>query len=88
MRIDDNEVMSRDEGFEEIIRQETAGALRREIAFLSHQHGGMKISEIAAGMGLSSGTINRYTGSDEGSGVRSPYSHETGRGAGFFVLSG
>lgn len=35
MRIDDQEVMSRDEGFDEIIRQETAGALRREIAFIS-----------------------------------------------------
>jgi RNA polymerase sigma factor (sigma-70 family) len=66
MRIDDKEVMSKDEGFDEIIRQETAGALRREIAFLSHQqrqivvkyyYGGMKISEIAAEMNLSSGTI-------------------------------
>ncbi|WP_152392818.1 sigma factor-like helix-turn-helix DNA-binding protein [Paenibacillus guangzhouensis] len=66
LRIDDNEVMSRDEGFDEVIRQETAGALRREIAFLSHQqreivvryyYGGMKISEIAAEMSLSSGTV-------------------------------
>ncbi|MGN7764402.1 sigma factor-like helix-turn-helix DNA-binding protein [Paenibacillus sp. 22594] len=66
MQIDDSEVMSRDEGYGEIIRQETAGALRREIAFLSHQqrgivvkyyYGGMKISEIAAEMGLSGGTI-------------------------------
>lgn len=66
LRIDDNEVMSKDEGFDAIIRQETAGALRREIAFLSHQqreivvkyyYGGMKISEIAAAMGLSSGTV-------------------------------
>ncbi|HBS44751.1 MAG TPA: RNA polymerase subunit sigma-24 [Paenibacillus sp.] len=66
MRIDDQEVMSGDEGFDEIIRQETAGALRREIAFLSHQqreivikyyYGGMKIIDIAAEMGLSSGTI-------------------------------
>jgi len=64
--IDDNEVMSKDEGFDEIIREETAGALRREIAFLSHQqreivikyyYGGMKISEIAAAMGLSGGTV-------------------------------
>ncbi|WP_042169632.1 RNA polymerase sigma factor [Paenibacillus gorillae] len=66
LRIDDTEVLSRDEGFDRIIRQETAGALRREIAFLSHQqreivikyyYGGMKISEIAAAMGLSGGTV-------------------------------
>lgn len=66
LRIDDNEVMSHDEGFDEIVRRETTGALRREIAFLSHQqreivikyyYGGMKISEIAAAMGLSGGTV-------------------------------
>lgn len=66
LRIDEHEVMSKDEGLDTIIRQETAGALRREIAFLSHQqreivikfyYDGMKISEIAAAMGLSSGTV-------------------------------
>ncbi|WP_438433734.1 sigma factor-like helix-turn-helix DNA-binding protein [Gorillibacterium sp. sgz500922] len=66
LRIDDNEVMSRDEGFDAIIRQETVGALRREIAFLSRQqreivvqyyYGDMKIGEIAAAMGLSTGTV-------------------------------
>ncbi|RAP76962.1 RNA polymerase sigma factor [Paenibacillus montanisoli] len=66
MRIDDTEMMSTDEGFDAVIRYETAGALRREIAFLSHQqreivvkyyYGGMKISEIAASMGLSGGTV-------------------------------
>ncbi|MGZ9585877.1 RNA polymerase sigma factor [Paenibacillus marinisediminis] len=66
LRIDDNEVISKDEGFDAIIHQETAGALRREIAFLSHQqreivvkyyYGGMKIREIAAAMDLSSGTV-------------------------------
>lgn len=66
LRIDDNELISKEEDFDEIIRQETAGALRREIAFLSHQqreivikyyYDGMKISEIAAVMGLSGGTV-------------------------------
>lgn len=66
LRIEDNEVMSKDDGLDAMIRQETAGALRREIAFLAHQqreivvkyyYGGMKISEIAAAMGLSGGTV-------------------------------
>ncbi|MFC3745381.1 sigma-70 family RNA polymerase sigma factor [Paenibacillus sp. GCM10012306] len=66
LTIDDNEVMYRDEAFDAIIRQETAGALRREIAFLSHQqreivvkyyYGGLKIREIAAVMELSCGTV-------------------------------
>lgn len=66
LRIDDNEVMTIDEDFDTVIHQETAGALRREIAYLSHQqreivvkyyYGGMKISEIAAALGLSDGTI-------------------------------
>ncbi|WP_135556971.1 sigma-70 family RNA polymerase sigma factor [Paenibacillus cymbidii] len=66
LRIDDHEAVSRDEGFDAILRQEAAGALRREIAFLSHQqreivvkyyYDGMKISEIAAVMGLSGGTV-------------------------------
>lgn len=66
LRIDDHEVMAKDEGFDVIIRQEAAGALRREIAFLSHQqreivikyyYGGMKVSEIAAATGLSGGTV-------------------------------
>ena len=66
LRIEDNDVLSKNEGFDAIIHQETVGALRREIAFLSHQqreivvkyyYGGMKISEIAAEMGLSSGTV-------------------------------
>lgn len=66
MRMDDSVVLSHDEDFDSIIRQETAGALRREIAFLSHQqreivvkyyYGGMKISEIAASMGISGGTV-------------------------------
>lgn len=60
LRIDEHEVMFKDERLDTIIRQETAGALRREIAFLSHQqreivikyyYGGMKISGIAAAMG-------------------------------------
>lgn len=37
LRIEDNEVMSKDDGLDAMIRQETAGALRREIAFLAHQ---------------------------------------------------
>ena len=66
LRIDDNEAASHDEGFDAIIRHETAGVLRREIAFLSHQqreiviryyYDGMKISEIAVAMGLSDGTV-------------------------------
>lgn len=66
MRIDEHELMSKDEGLDMIIREETAGALRREIAFLSHQqreivikyyYDGKKISEIAAAMGLSGGTV-------------------------------
>jgi len=55
-----------DEGYEGILRQETAGELRREIAFLSRQqrdivikyyYGGMTIGEIAASTGLSGGTV-------------------------------
>ncbi|WP_010278184.1 sigma-70 family RNA polymerase sigma factor [Paenibacillus senegalensis] len=66
LRVEENELMFRDKGFDEIIYQETAGALRREIAFLSRQqrdiivkyyYGGMKINEIAAQMGLSNGTV-------------------------------
>lgn len=66
MRIEEHDVISKDEGLDMIIREETAGTLRREIAFLSHQqreivikyyYGGMKISEIAAAMGLSGGTV-------------------------------
>lgn len=66
IRIDDAEVMFKEEGFDTIIHHETAGALRREIAFLSHQqreivimyyYGGMKMREIAAAMGLSIGTV-------------------------------
>ncbi|TYP76821.1 sigma-70 family RNA polymerase sigma factor [Paenibacillus methanolicus] len=66
LRMDDKELISRNEDFDTIIHQETAGLLRREIAVLSHQqreivvkyyYGGMKISEIAAALGLSSGTV-------------------------------
>lgn len=66
VRIDEFEVVSRDEGFDSIIHRETAGVLRREIAFLSHQQreivvkyyfGGMKINDIALTMGISSGTV-------------------------------
>ncbi|WP_020617436.1 sigma-70 family RNA polymerase sigma factor [Paenibacillus daejeonensis] len=66
LRIDDHELMSQDEGLDTMIRQETAGALRREIAYLSQQqreivikyyYGGMKIREIAAAMELSGGTV-------------------------------
>lgn len=66
LRIDDNEVTDKDENFDEIIRRETAGVLRREIAFLSSQqrdivvkyyYGGLKMSEIAVSLGLSVGTI-------------------------------
>ena len=66
LRIDDHEVMFQDEGLGTMIRLETAGTLRREIAYLSQQqreivikyyYGGMKIREIAAAMGLSGGTV-------------------------------
>lgn len=65
-RMEDQEVVSDDEGFDAIFRRETAGELRREIAFLSRQqreivikyyYGGMNIREIAASMGLSGGTV-------------------------------
>lgn len=66
LQLADNEVLSLDEGFDAITRRETAGALRREIAYLSHQqreivvkyyYDGKKISAIAAEMGLSDGTV-------------------------------
>ncbi|WP_366292123.1 sigma-70 family RNA polymerase sigma factor [Paenibacillus sp. AN1007] len=66
LQINDHAVISQDEGLDAMIRQETAGTLRREIAFLSHQqreivikyyYGGMKIREIASAMRLSSGTV-------------------------------
>jgi RNA polymerase sigma factor (sigma-70 family) len=65
-RIEDCEPASGDAGFGAIIDRETAGELRREIAFLSRQqreivikyyYGGMSIRDIAASMGLSGGTV-------------------------------
>ncbi|WP_151736018.1 RNA polymerase sigma factor ['Paenibacillus yunnanensis' Narsing Rao et al. 2020] len=51
LRIEDYELMSRDEGFDEIIRQETASALRREIAFLSHQQREIVVKYYYDGLG-------------------------------------
>ena len=64
--IGDHDVTYSDEGFDQLIHQETIGALRREIAYLSNQqreiiinyyYERMKISEIAEKMGLSIGTV-------------------------------
>jgi RNA polymerase sigma factor (sigma-70 family) len=65
-RLEDHEPAYGDAGFDAIIDRETAGELRREIAFLSRQqreivikyyYGGMSIRDIAASTGLSGGTV-------------------------------
>ena len=65
-RIEDCDVTFREPGFDGIIDRETAGELRREIAFLSrqqreivikHYYDGMSVRDIAASMGLSVGTV-------------------------------